>query len=242
VERRVYEIEAEVEARHWWFSGRRLLFAREIERAGKPSSLLDIGVGSGSNLRMFRDRFEIPVVIGVDPNVDVIEICRANGLVVEYGDVLALPFPNRSFDAVVATDVIEHVEDDATALGEVFRVLRPGGFVLLTVPAFTSLWGLQDVVARHYRRYRLGELKRLVLSAGFAIERAYYFNYLLFVPIFIARWAIRVLKISLDSENEVNSHQLNAMLSLLFRLDINTAGKLHPPFGVSALVVARKPM
>lgn len=237
----VYEIEAQVEASHWWFSGRRALFVKEIERAGEPRSLLDIGTGSGSNLRAFKE-LNLPEVVGLDSNADVIEICCRSGLTVELGDILSIPFPDERFDAVIATDVIEHVPDDGKALSELFRVLRHGGFAVITVPAFQTLWGLQDVVARHYRRYRLRSLRRLILSAGFEIERAYYFNYLLFGPIWLARQVIRTLNINLESENQVNSPWINAILSRVFSLDIATAGFLHAPFGVSALVVARKPL
>lgn len=242
MEKQVYDIEAKVEAEHWWFAGRRQLFANEIARANiRPSSLvLDVGVGSGSNLRMLAE-MEFPHVIGLDPNPDVVRICQHKGFAsVQQGSICNLPFSPESFDFVLATDVIEHVQDDVVALKEIYRVLRPGGYVLITVPAFQSLWGLQDEVALHCRRYRLGTLVEKVIGANLTIVRSYYFNYLLFAPIWTARQVIRFARIRLQSENEVNSPLINRILTAIFRLDIATAPHICPPFGVSALVVAEK--
>lgn len=237
-----YAVEARVEQTHWWFAGRRSLFAREIGRLGLPSNarVIDIGTGTGSNLRMLRD-IGFTNVRGVDASEDAIRLCAAKGLgPVERGTIHSVPVPDASQDLVLATDVIEHVDDDAQALREVARILSPNGALLLTVPTFPSLWGLQDDVAHHKRRYRLGPLLRLIDAAGLAPLRAYYFNYLLFVPIWLARQAIRLLNVKLDSENEVNSPLINSVLTPVFHFDCRTAPIIRPPFGVSALVVAKR--
>jgi len=242
LERQVYEIEAQVEAEHWWFAGRRQLFANEITRANirQSSLVLDVGVGSGSNLRMLAE-MKFPNVIGLDSNSDVLQICHEKGFAcVQLGSICNMPFSAESFDFVLATDVIEHVQDDVVALKEICRVLRPGGCVLITVPAFQSLWGLQDEVALHCRRYRLGTLVERVVGAKLTVMRSYYFNYLLFAPIWAARQIVRVSKVRLQSENEINSPLINRVLAAIFRLDIATAPLLRPPFGVSALVFAQK--
>jgi ubiquinone/menaquinone biosynthesis C-methylase UbiE len=160
---------------------------------------------------------------------------------VRKGDVCALPFADASYDLVCATDVIEHVDDDELALAEISRVLRPGAYALLTVPTFASLWGLQDERAQHKRRYRLAELVARVEAAHLVAIRFYYFNYLLFVPIWTARQIIRLAAIRLGSENEVNTPAINRLLTAIFRFDCLTAPRLRPPFGVSALIAAQKP-
>src|SRR5262249_3365544 len=206
----------------------------------QSSSVLDVGIGSGSNLRMLAE-MGFSHVIGLDPNPDVIRICQDKGFTsVQEGSISDLPFSSESFDLVLATDVIEHVQDDATALKEICRVLRPGGYALITVPAFQSLWGLQDEVALHSRRYHLGTLVERVIGAKLAVVKSYYFNYLLFVPIWSARQIIRLARIPLQSENELNSPLINRILTAIFRLDIATSPLLCPPFGVSALVLAKK--
>ena len=237
-----YAVEADIEATHWWFVQRRRLFARELGRLGltREHRILDIGTSTGTNLRMLRE-LGYDRVSGVDLSDHAIHYCQHKGLgPVEKGDVRALPFADASFELVLATDIIEHVNEDADALREIWRVLAPGGRVLITVPAFESLWGLQDERSAHVRRYRMKPLLRRVEGSGLEPLTHYYFNYLLFVPIWLARRAIDLFKVNLDSENEVNSPALNRLLSAIFRLDVSTARLVRPPFGVSALVVAKK--
>lgn len=239
----VYEVEAAVEATHWWFVVRRELFAREIARAGvsRDAAVLDVGTGTGSNLRMLRD-LGFQNVIGLDADRAAIEWCAVKELGgVQQGDVCAMPFSGKSFGLVIATDVIEHVDHDRQALIEIHRVLAPGGKALITVPAFASLWGLQDVRSHHKRRYRIEGLLELIGSAGLAVERSYYFNYLLFVPIWIARRAIQLSGCHLESENELNAPWLNRLLTTVFRADVRTAPWLRPRWGVSILVLATRP-
>jgi SAM-dependent methyltransferase len=238
----VHAVEAVVEQTHWWFVGRRRLFAREVAALGlSPSArVLDIGTSTGTNLRMLRDA-GYERVLGVDQSVEAIRHCEAKGLgQVHHGDICALPFADESFDLVLATDIVEHVVDDALALREVARVLAPGGSLLLTAPAFQSLWGLQDDVAQHRRRYRMHQLLRIVAAAGLKPLRRYHFNYLLFAPIWLARRVIGLLGLPLRSEAEVNTPLLNAILSGIFYVDTLTSPVLRPFFGVSILIVARK--
>ncbi len=243
MEQSVYAVEAQVEADHWWFVGRRRLFANEIRQAGIPlqSAVLDVGTGTGTNLRLLRE-LGFHSVVGLDPSADAARYCNMKGLgPVEQGDVCKIRFADASFDLLLATDVLEHVEDDGPAMAELHRVLRPGGWVLMTVPAFTSLWGLQDDVSHHFRRYRLPALLNVAKAAGFTPQRSYYFNYLLFAPIWGARQLMRLLRIELESENQLNNRLINSILSGIFHFDIITAPLIRPPFGVSALVLAQKP-
>jgi len=237
-----YEIEAEIEANHWWFVGRRRLFAAEMQRIGldQAATALDVGTSTGTNLRMLRT-LGFGNVQGLDASEEAIRFCAQKGfLTVRKGDMCSMPFASNEFDLVLATDVIEHVDDDALAVAEIARILKPGGVALITVPTFRCLWGLQDEVAKHKRRYRKSELLALVASSGMQIEREYYFNYLLFIPIWLARRVIRLFGPALKSEAEVNSPVVNRLLSIVFAADTITAPILRVPFGVSALVLARK--
>jgi SAM-dependent methyltransferase len=238
-----YADEAEVEETHWRFVGRRRLFCREIGalRLSKDAHILDVGTSTGSNLRMLTE-LGYSRVDGLDLRDEAIRFCAEKGHgIVRRGDICALPFEDASLDLVLATDIIEHVEDDELALREITPVLLPGGHTLITVPAFQSLWGLQDEVAHHLRRYRLQGLRSAVGVAGLRPVHYFYFNYLLFVPIWLARQILRAFSIRLSSENQVNTPLLNRILMAVFDLDLRTAPWLPPPFGVSIFLLAEKP-
>jgi SAM-dependent methyltransferase len=236
-----YAVEAEVEANHWWFVARRRLFANLIarQRLSADARVLDIGTSTGTNLRLLRE-LGFANRVGLDLSDDAIRWCAEKGLgKVERGDVCNLPFGDGEFDLVLATDIIEHVDDDLRAITEIRRVLAPDGTAIISVPAFQSLWGLQDEVAHHKRRYLKRELHELIRRGGLAYRSGFYFNYLLFMPIWAARQLIRLLKVKLDSENQLNTPGLNRLLTWVFTLDVATARVIHPPFGVSIVAVAK---
>lgn len=237
-----YAVEAEVEANHWWFVARRRLFADLIarQRLSADARVLDIGTSTGTNLRLLRD-LGFANRRGLDLSDDAIRWCAEKGLgKVEKGDVCNLPFGDGEFDLVLATDIIEHVDDDLRAITEIRRVLAPGGTAIISVPAFQSLWGLQDDVSHHKRRYLKKELLELIRRGGLSCRNGFYFNYLLFMPIWGARQLIRLLQVKLDSENQLNTPLLNRLLTWIFTLDVVTARVIHPPFGVSIVAVTRR--
>ncbi|WP_404385122.1 class I SAM-dependent methyltransferase [Caenispirillum salinarum] len=243
MESTTYAAEAEAEARHWWFVGRRRLFGREISRlcVGADATILDVGTSTGTNLRLLRDS-GFQNVTGVDMSSDAIRYCAEKNLgVVRQADVRDMPFGDCSFDLVMATDIVEHVDDDEAALREIFRVTRPGGHVLFTVPAFQSLWGLQDRVSHHKRRYLREPFNRMVATAGFSVTRTYYFNFLLFAPIWVARRLIDATAMPVKSENHLSGGVFNSILGAIFDADCLVAPSLRPPFGVSLLSVAQRP-
>ena len=239
----VYAVEAAVEETHWWFVSRRLLFRRLIERVAgdRDARVLDVGTSTGSNLRLLVE-MGFGNVTGLDTSAEAIRFCAEKGLPpVHEGDMTAMPFEAGQFDLVLATDVVEHVDEDAQAMAEVARVLRPGGVVLFTVPAFQSLWGLQDVVSHHKRRYRRPDFRRLVEGAGLTVVEQFYFNYLLFAPIWLARRLLPLVAPRAESETALNPPLLNAVLRPIMHLDVATAPWIRPPAGVSYLVLARRP-
>ena len=106
---------------------------------------------------------------GVDVSPDALAFCRRRGLQnVRLGEAERLPYEDGSFDLVTGLDVVEHLDDDLAGLREMRRVLRPGGYAFLFVPAFMFLWGVQDDISHHRRRYTLRGLQQTVAAAGFA--------------------------------------------------------------------------
>ncbi len=240
MERSAQEVEAELEASHWWFVVRRQFLSEAVLALGlaKDARILDVGTGTGSNQRLLRD-LGFTNVRGIDISEAAIAFCKEKGFEnIVRGDVCQMPFEDGSCDLVLATDVVEHVDDDVRALSEIRRVLAPGGRAMVIVPAFMSLWGLQDEVSHHKRRYRMGQLEQAMREAGLKSEDAFHFNYLLFGPIWLARQMIRILRVPLKSENQVNNGLMNTTLKAVFGFDARTAGRLRPPFGVSIYSLA----
>lgn len=237
-----YPIMFRVEQAHWWYTGRRKILAGFVEEicrnvTDRRPRILDVGCGTGANLLMLSEYGEAE---GVDIAEDALAFCRERGLdKVRLGAGEELPYEDGTFDLVTAFDVVEHMDDDLAGLREMRRVLRPGGRVLLFVPTFMFLWGLQDDVSNHRRRYRLPELRRVLEQAGFEIERTTYANITFFFPILVMRQLMRVTGIKTDSENNINVTALNGVLGSVLGAESWFLRFMNLPFGVSGLCVAR---
>lgn len=239
-----YPILFEVEETHWWYLGRRDLlasFVSDVREDSKRSDLriLDVGCGTGANLKMLA---EFGTAEGVDLSQQALEFCRERGLDgVRYGEAENLPFEDNSFDLVTALDVLEHLDDDGAGLNEIFRVLRPGGHALLFVPAFMFLWGVQDDVSNHRRRYTRPELEAAVVKAGLNIKLSSYANFTFFFPVLAVRTLMRVFKLQADSEYGINIPAMNKVFAKLFSGERFFVKRDLFPFGVSLLCLAQKP-
>jgi SAM-dependent methyltransferase len=189
-----YELQTHrAEDRHWWYQGRRRVLERAIDRLGLPAGarILDAGCGSGRNMVELARHGS---VTGVELSPPSAELARERGCgeVLECS-VLDMPFDEGSFDLTVSLDVIEHLQDDVAALRELRRVTRPGGALLVTVPAYQWLWSGHDEVNHHHRRYSRGTLLAAAESAGWREERHTHFNSLL-LPIAILLRALERLR------------------------------------------------
>ena len=238
-----YPILYEVEESHWWYVGRRQIIHSLVEKIraslGTPDPrILDVGCGTGANLKMLAAHGRAE---GVDISTQAIEFCRERGLdSVKLGAAEQLPYDDGSFDIVTALDVIEHLDDDVAGLREMRRVLCGEGRLLVFVPAFMFLWGVQDEVSNHRRRYTLPSLLRAVEAAGFSVEWASYANISFFVPVLVVRSVMRWLRLRAATEYGINISLLNGPFSSLFAAErfILKSGRL--PFGVSAVCIARR--
>lgn len=237
-----YDILYNEEVTHWWYRVRReivlsLLSSIATKKKG-PLRILEIGCGTGELLKEI-GRFG--TVRGIDISPRAIEYCKTRGLTnAVIGDATRIPFPEESFDVVIALDVIEHLENDSIGCNELVRVLSPDGTAIITVPAFAFLWGITDVVSRHFRRYTRKQIVACVREAGFTIEQSTYFNAFLFIPIAIVRLFVRIFGITMHSENTVTRGFTNAILYRIFKIESLLLRYINFPFGVSILVTARK--
>src|SRR5262249_10002097 len=151
---------------------------------------------------------------------------------------LELPFAGASFDVVLALDVIEHVADDVTLLQEARRVLRPGGVLVVTVPALPWLWSAHDDVNHHYRRYTFNTLRRSLRAGGFHPHTVTYYNALL-LPLAIARKFINRFGHSDEHHLEDLPGPLNSTLRAVLGLEGLVIRRRTLPFGASLIAAAR---
>ena len=254
MQQHTYAIMDGVEDTHWWFVGRRAIlesFLKKIvvglsnsagsrtadEGVRVPLRILDVGCGTGANIRMLSQFGEAE---GVDVSDDALEFCRKKGLKVEKGTAEELPFADESFDLTTALDVIEHLDDDAAGLKEMFRVTRKGGYSLIFVPAFMWLWGVQDDISHHRIRYTRRQIVERLKAAGYEIERATYANFTFFTPILGGRTIMKLTGVKPESENNINVSALNGLFGKLFSAERFWLKNLDFPFGVSIVVVAKK--
>jgi ubiquinone/menaquinone biosynthesis C-methylase UbiE len=245
VDERLMKTMLDVDEHHWWYRGRREVIEQELARlALNPEArALDAGCGSGRTLlelaRYCRD------VAGLELNPEAADVARERGdFDVHTGRVEALPWEEQTFDLITCLDVIEHTPDDTVALGELRRVSRPGGWLLLTVPAYQALWSSHDEMNHHYRRYSRQRLARAVTASGWRLERMTSFNGLLLAPAVLVRLTQRRRSTEgrYTSELRLPPGWLNRLLELPLRAEsrwLAAGGTL--PFGLSLLAVARNP-
>lgn len=235
----VYRVMRAAEERHWWFRGRRCVIEALLDRAAPPpgARILDAGCGTGRNLELYSSWGEPS---GVDPHPEAVEFCHGRGFAdVAVGDAESLPFEDGSIGLVAATDVLEHVADDALALREMHRVAAPGAALLVTVPAYEWMWSEEDVRLGHHRRYTLGRLRVVAGSSGWSPEFGTYFNSILLPPIAAAR-KLRGGRTE-RAELALTPGWIDTPLSLPMRLEARLIRRgIRLPAGVSIGLVCRR--
>jgi SAM-dependent methyltransferase len=241
------------EDRHWWFAGRTRALLGLLDRyvgPGNERQVLDVGAGAGN---MMHHLAHYGRVTGVDNNPRPIAVARERGYDVRLGDARKLPFEDARFDLVTLLDTVEHCPDDAAVLRECFRVTRPGGHLLVTVPAFMGLWSHNDVLNRHQRRYTAGELCARLREAGYTPRYVSYNNFLVFplaaAMILVRRWVGRRPDLAsphfdddaYQVEMEPTPPLLNAILTGVGQLEAALLRQMTLPIGTSIIALAQRP-
>jgi SAM-dependent methyltransferase len=235
----------ELERTHFWFVGRRRIFFELLDRelnGRTDATVLDVGCGAGG---MLEPLSRYGQVTGVDMQQELVDLCHRRGFPnVVVGSAYELPAGDGTVDLLTLFDTIEHVPDDARVLREVARVLRLGGLVFISVPAYQFLYANNDRVAHHERRYTARRLRRLLVDAGLAPVQVTYFNTLLFPAILPAVLAKKATERIKDPGDRTNlSHTVNPVLN---RALVATMGserhllsRVSLPFGHSIIAIAR---
>jgi SAM-dependent methyltransferase len=233
----------EAEERQWWYAGQREVARALLEPASAGASarrLLDAGCGTGFNLLALAP---LGRALGIDLSPEAVRFCRERGVRVARASLLSLPFPAASFDAVTSFDVIYHdwVRDDRAAVLEMARVLRPGGVLLVRVPALEALRGAHDAEVLTRRRYTRGELEALLAGCGLGLERSTYCNSLL-LPLLFARRTLDRLLAREGSDVGFLPGPVEWLFRSLFRIEAAIVRRgLSLPLGASVVALARKP-
>ncbi len=233
---------------HWWFRGRRRIIESVLRRelAGYPSPrrILSVGCGPAEGIRWLVP-FAGPSgkVVGLD--IEPIHAQRLDNMEFLVGSLEQTPLADASFDVVLALDVLEHLDDDSASMLEAVRLVKPGGLLLITVPALPSMWGGQDVVSEHRRRYTRRTLRRLFNRAQLSGYRISYFNSLLFPLAAGVRWSRRALGMATRARSDFEDNQpglVNEMLAWVFGAESYLIHHTPLPIGVSLVATYRPPV
>ena len=239
MEREVYEAMAEHDERHWWYRARRQVVAELIRRKvslPEGARLLEIGCGTGHNLTMLGE-FGSVDALEVDPIARGMAEKRLGRTVLSSPLPALDGLPDDTYDMVAALDVVEHISDDTAALEGIARVLKPGGKLLMTVPAHQWMWSAHDVVNHHQRRYSKGGFKRLVDKSPLQLDSIGYLNSLLF-PLAMAQRLGSKITGKEDANLAPPAEPINQVLERVFALERRVIGRVPLPPGLSQFAVA----
>jgi SAM-dependent methyltransferase len=247
MDQRLMNAMLELDDRHWWYRGRRRIIQAELDRLALPAQarVLDAGCGSGRTLEELTRYGEVH---GIELDPGAAEMAQGRGCAdVRVGRLEELPWEDGFFDLITCLDVIEHTPDDRVTLRELRRVCRPGGFLLVTVPAYQGLWSMHDVANHHYRRYSRSRLQAAASESGWFVLRMTSFNGLLLGPAAAVRLAerrrLRQPNGDYKPELTLGPAWLNTALEQPLRLEARWLARGRTvPVGLSLLAVLENPV
>jgi ubiquinone/menaquinone biosynthesis C-methylase UbiE len=237
-----------LERNHWWFKARGKIIMMLIGKQLKQKTnlkVLNIGAATGKSSELLS---KFGTVTSLEYDIECCDFANQQlQMNITQGSISELPYADNSFDLVCAFDVIEHVEDDVLAIAEMKRVCNTGGSIVVTVPAFMSLWSQHDVVNHHFRRYTKKNLSSLFHANKIAPEFATYFNTILFIPIYLFRQISKTIpskwiRKGAGSDATITNEKgfVNGLMYKIFSLELIPLSFIKFPFGVSIFLSTQK--
>jgi SAM-dependent methyltransferase len=234
-----YQLMRQIEDEHWWFVARRKIIRALLNRLQLPeqAEILEVGCGTGGNIALLK---HFGAVTCVELDETAAELARDRNLAPVFCGKLPdeLPeFPQR-FDVVTLFDVIEHVKEDGASLQTLSSMLKPGGRIVITVPAFNFLWSQHDDENHHQRRYRRRDLVNLARQCGLSLDYISYFNFWLFPPVASVRLVRKVFPYGESWQDmRMPNKVVNSVLQSVFSSERHVVGRMSLPFGISLVAV-----
>ncbi|QGG95354.1 methyltransferase domain-containing protein [Actinomarinicola tropica] len=239
-----FEIMSRLERDHWWFRAKQRLLELELGRRHDGSGVAcDVGCGTGSTLPVLTAHADSVIGVEFDGHAAALASSRqAAGVAVVRGSAGELPLASGSVDVLTSLDVVEHLDDDVAALREYRRVVRPGGLILLTVPAYQWAWSRHDEVLGHRRRYTAARLRDVADAAGVEVERVTYFHsWLTPLAAVVRKTPIRRLVRGDEEEVSYVHPHVNRLLGWIATAERRVLRSADVPVGLSILLVGRAP-
>lgn len=235
-----------IEQIHWWYLGMAKITRAILDKwfaTGVDKQILDAGCGTGSAMASYLS--EYGKVIGFDLSPIALKFCRERGLTaLTRASVMQIPFKTASFDLITSFDVLyeQGVQSDLASMGELFRVLRPDGLILIRLPAYDWLRGQHDLTVHTARRYTVSQAKQLLKGNGFSILHASYANTFLF-PLAVAKRLLERIYVPAphSSDLSVEAGIFNGLLKNILCSEAALVSSVGLPFGLSVVVLAKKP-
>jgi 2-polyprenyl-3-methyl-5-hydroxy-6-metoxy-1,4-benzoquinol methylase len=239
VENFVYQDMTETQQNHWWYKARQVLLKTILHKylSPGPLTILEIGCGTGGNLSMLK-KYGTVFAMEMDSFAADYAAKHSNSAVKIGWLPDNIPFKEK-FDVICLFDVLEHVEDDKTALLKITQLLNPCGIIILTVPAHQWLYGTHDKMHHHFRRYSSSALRKIIPSEDMEIIKRSHFNFILFPFLVLSRLMDKKLKPEKSSGYQTPEKFINAIFFTLFSLEKHLINRINVPFGGSAYLILK---
>ncbi|MBU4380848.1 class I SAM-dependent methyltransferase [Candidatus Parcubacteria bacterium] len=234
-----------LETNYWLFIARRDAVINLIKKVdiGKTDKILDIGCSGGPLINLLKENGFMNIY-GIDISVDAINLCKKRGINnVTVMDGTKTLYKDGEFDTIIASDILEHLKDEDSALSEWYRLLKPNGKLILSVPALNSLWSGHDEINGHYRRYNKSSLIKRLEKAQFKLHKISYWNFTLFFPIYVLSMFQHLLpknKSALKDRLYELCPLINGTLVALLKTENFFLKYINYPVGISIFTVWRK--